>query len=117
MSGNEDRNSLNVTFDLNEDSKTSACRVGPAVTLKVPVICTNSGGFGPGSFQQIFGVGRLGLSRRVASALSRFGPISIGIGIEAVQGRGVVGRGRRSRGWGSENAIGFNTGRQPNKAG
>ena len=42
MSGNEDRNSLNVTFDLNEDSKTSACRVGPAVTLKVSVICTNS---------------------------------------------------------------------------
>ena len=66
MSGNEDRNSLNVTFGLkylNEDSKTSACRVGPAVTLKVPVICTNSGGFGPGSFQPIFGVGRLGLSR------------------------------------------------------
>ena len=66
--------------------------MGPAVTLKIPVICTNSGGFGPGSFQPIFGVGRLGLSRRVDSAPSRFSPISIGIGIEAVQGRGVVGR-------------------------
>ena len=86
-----------------------------AVTLKVPGICTNPGGFGPGSFQPIFGVGHLGLSRRVDLALHCFGPISIGI--EAVQGRGVVGRGQRSRGWGSENAVGFNTGRQPNKAG
>ena len=90
--------------------------MAPAVTLKVPVICTNPGGIGPGSFRPIFGVGRLGLSRQVDSALTHFGPISIGIGIEAVKGRGVVGRGR-SRGWGSENAIGFNTGRQPNKAG
>ena len=73
---------------------------GTCSTLKVPVICTNPGDFGPGSFQPIFGVGRLSLSRRFDSAPSRFGPISIGIGIEAVQGRGVVGRGRRSRGWG-----------------
>ena len=91
--------------------------MAPAVTLTVPGICTNPGGFGPGSFQPIFGVGRLGLSRRVDSALSCFGPVSIGIGIEAVQGRGIVGRGLRSRGWGSENAVGFNTGRQPSKAG
>ena len=91
--------------------------MAPAVTLKVPVICTNPGGFGPGSFRPIFRVVRLGLSRRVDLALSRFGPISIGLGIEAVQGLGVVGRGWRSRGWGSENAIGFNTGRQPNKTG
>ena len=60
---------------------------GTCSTLKVPVICTNPGGFGPGLFQPIFGVGRLSLSRRFDSALSRFGPISIGIGIEAVQGR------------------------------
>ena len=47
----------------------------------------NPGRFGPGSFRPIFGVGHFGLSRCVVSvsALSHFGPISIGI--EAVYGK------------------------------